>query len=123
MATKKSNQETTYVGIYDAKGVRKNLLMNAKELLILLKDIQLEKLKNKISLEKIGQIKKNIKEIESLGNSIISSLPIKKLDNLVIRSPTQTSTQTKEQEKDKNDNELYRIDLEIQRIEQLLNKI
>ncbi len=114
-----TEKKVAYVGLYQAKELRRNLLMTAKELLILLKDLQVQKIKNKARLNALNNINTNLKGIDSLSNNVLELLPKSKFGLVSIKSKNKKSEKLQTTKED----ELSTIDNQIKKIEALLNNI
>ena len=125
MANKKSkaNQEITYVGLYDAKDLRKDILTTAKELLILIKDLQVQKIKNKARLDALKNANSELKEVSSLSNNVLEALPKSKVSLSQFKNTTKEFSKKIGSREAMNESELSTIDNQIKKIESLLRNL
>lgn len=121
--SKKSNSNKTqerFIGIYNHTELRKQLLSCAKDSLIILKTYETEKIKLKEYSEYLKQIKENLDELNQYLNNIVKSLPELQETQEKIESKTQTK---KTVSSIKEQTGLSNIEIQLQRIEDLLNDL
>lgn len=120
---KPETKEITYVGLYESKELRKSLLTSAKELLILMKDLQVQKIKNKSRIEALKKLENDLKSIDSIGKSIIELLPKSKITLSRTTKAEKRQTDKKMESTEIRNDELSTIDAQIRKIESLLKNI
>ncbi|MDN5327803.1 MAG: hypothetical protein PWP03_441 [Candidatus Woesearchaeota archaeon] len=120
---KPATKEITYVGLYESKELRKSLLTSAKELLILMKDLQVQKIKNKSRIEALKKLENDLKSIDSIGKSIIELLPKSKITLSRTTKAEKRQTDKKMESTEIRNDELSTIDAQIRKIESLLKNI
>ena len=127
MADKKQNKEVYYVNIAEPEDTRREILSNAKSMIIVLKKIEKLKTIRKEKIELQNNLRNIMKEIETLFSKLKSVLPEHEAKYLPDKKKEQKQEQPEEKKpstkKKKKTTEIDRLEKELKDIENKLGNI